>query len=100
MPDPLVRVEPKQDGVVVVRLCRDEKLNALSEELCEQYLAALASDAVRASRAVVVTGSQRAFSVESSISVRAARPVPHVGTTAARSATAAAYDVAPWDAKL
>ena len=62
MPDPLVRVESKQDGVVVVRLCRDEKLNALSEELCEQYLAALASDAVRESRAVVVTGSQRAFS--------------------------------------
>src|SRR4051812_49165438 len=62
MPDPLVRVEPKQDGVVVVRLCRDEKLNALSEELCEQYLAALASDEVRGSRAVVVTGSQRAFS--------------------------------------
>jgi enoyl-CoA hydratase/carnithine racemase len=62
MPDPLVRVELKQDGVVVVRLCRDEKLNALSEELCEQYLAALASDEVRGSRAVVVTGSQRAFS--------------------------------------
>ena len=30
--------------------------------MCEQYLAALASDAVRTSRAVVVTGSQRAFS--------------------------------------
>jgi enoyl-CoA hydratase/carnithine racemase len=62
MADHLVRVEPKADGVVVVRLCRDEKLNALSEELCAQYLAALDSDAVRASRAVVLTGSQRAFS--------------------------------------
>jgi enoyl-CoA hydratase/carnithine racemase len=62
MADPLVRVEPRDHGVVVVRLCRDDKLNALSEELAGQYLAALDSDAVRGSRAVVVTGSQRAFS--------------------------------------
>ena len=57
----LVRVEP-HDEVCLVRLTREAKLNALSEELCGQLLDALASDRVRESRAVVIAGSGRAFS--------------------------------------
>jgi enoyl-CoA hydratase/carnithine racemase len=48
--------------VVVVPQDRPEKLNALSTALEQELLDALRSDVVRRSRAVVLTGSARAFS--------------------------------------
>jgi len=49
-------------AVVVVQLNRPAKLNALSTELEQQVLDAIGSPAVTGASAVVVTGSERAFS--------------------------------------
>ena len=56
-------VEVSRDGVVcVVRLRREEKLNALSSALESDLKDVLASDELRTSACVVVTGGERAFS--------------------------------------
>jgi enoyl-CoA hydratase/carnithine racemase len=53
----------ERDGAVaIVRLDRDEKLNANSTAMERELSAALASDDVRSSRAVVIAGNGRAFS--------------------------------------
>jgi len=56
-------VETAREGAVcVVRLCREEKLNALSTAVERALGEALAGDDVRGSACVVLTGSGRAFS--------------------------------------
>lgn len=65
--DALVRIEQHED-VCLVRLTREAKLNALSEELCGQLLTALASDAVSEAAVVVIAGSGRAFSAGADLS--------------------------------
>jgi enoyl-CoA hydratase/carnithine racemase len=68
----LVRVE--RDGpVVVLRLDRDEKLNAISTAVESELHDALGSDDVRSSRALVVTGEGRAFSAGADITEFAER---------------------------
>jgi enoyl-CoA hydratase/carnithine racemase len=57
----LVRLHEHGD-VVVVQLDRPAKLNALSTSLEQELLDVIGSAAVRGSRAVVFTGSERAFS--------------------------------------
>jgi len=54
--------------VAVLRLNRPEKLNAISSEVERVLHEALASDAVRTSSAVIVTGEGRAFSAGADIS--------------------------------
>jgi enoyl-CoA hydratase/carnithine racemase len=61
MADQLVSVQHPEDGVCLLRLERPAKLNALSEELTAQFLALVESDAVRTARALVISGSGRAF---------------------------------------
>jgi enoyl-CoA hydratase/carnithine racemase len=62
-PDPVELVQVQGHGdVVVVCLHRPEKLNALSTSLEQALLEAVRSNAVTSSRAVVITGSGRAFS--------------------------------------
>jgi enoyl-CoA hydratase/carnithine racemase len=62
-PDSGELVRLHEDGdVVLVQLHRPEKLNALSTELEQALLDAVRSTAVASSRAVVITGSPRAFS--------------------------------------
>jgi enoyl-CoA hydratase/carnithine racemase len=51
-----------QGRVAILRLCREEKLNALSTALEAELDAALAGETVRGSGAVVIAGSERAFS--------------------------------------
>jgi enoyl-CoA hydratase/carnithine racemase len=56
-------VTTTRDGdVCIVRLQREAKLNALSEQMAAQLIAALGSDDVTGSRAVVLAGSAKAFS--------------------------------------
>jgi enoyl-CoA hydratase/carnithine racemase len=62
-----VEVE-RQGEVAVLRLNRPEKLNAISTEVERSLHEALASDDVRASGAVVVSGAGRAFSAGADIS--------------------------------
>jgi enoyl-CoA hydratase/carnithine racemase len=58
-----VLVELHDHGpVVVVQLARPAKLNALSTTLEQQLLDLLASERARSARALVITGSERAFS--------------------------------------
>ena len=57
----MVRVE-RREGVALLRLDREAKLNALSEEVCAQFLAAVESPLVREARVLVIAGSARAFS--------------------------------------
>jgi enoyl-CoA hydratase/carnithine racemase len=52
----------RQGHVCVVRLQREQKLNALNADLAGQLLAVMAGEAVSTSRAVVITGSAKAFS--------------------------------------
>jgi enoyl-CoA hydratase/carnithine racemase len=59
--EPLVSATRHGD-VCLIRLQREQKLNALSEELAGQFLALLEGDQVRSSRALVIAGSPRAFS--------------------------------------
>jgi enoyl-CoA hydratase/carnithine racemase len=62
-------VEIGREGeVAVLRLNRPEKLNAISSEVERALHDALASDAVRTSGAVIVTGEGRAFSAGADIS--------------------------------
>jgi enoyl-CoA hydratase/carnithine racemase len=61
-----VRVE-RDGAVAVLRLDRDEKLNAISTAVERELHDALASDEVRSSRALVVTGEGRAFSAGADI---------------------------------
>ena len=49
----------RHGDVCLVRLQREHKLNALSEELAGQLIAVMASDAVTGSRVVVLAGSPR-----------------------------------------
>ncbi len=56
-----IAVERRGD-VCVITLCRPEKLNALSYAVEEALVDALASEASRSSRAIIVTGEGRAFS--------------------------------------
>ena len=65
-----------RDGAVsVLTLRREEKLNALSTAVERELAVALDSDAVRASAAVVVTGSGRAFSAGADVTeLRGRRP--------------------------
>jgi len=62
----LVSVE-RDGAVAIVRLDRDEKLNAISTAMERELSAALASDDVRSSRAVVIAGNGRAFSAGADI---------------------------------
>jgi enoyl-CoA hydratase/carnithine racemase len=56
-------VNVERDGAVaLIELDRDEKLNAISTAVERELSAALASDEVRSSRAVVIAGNGRAFS--------------------------------------
>src|SRR6478736_5821045 len=56
-------VTTTRDGeVCIVRLQREAKLNALSEQMAAQLIAALGSDDVTGSRVVVLAGSAKAFS--------------------------------------
>jgi enoyl-CoA hydratase/carnithine racemase len=61
MGEELVTVRRKGD-ICVVRLQREAKLNALSEQMAAHLTAALASEAVAECRIVVIAGSARAFS--------------------------------------
>lgn len=62
-------VEVVREGeVAVLRLNRPEKLNAISSEVERALHDALASEAVRASGAVIVAGEGRAFSAGADIS--------------------------------
>jgi enoyl-CoA hydratase/carnithine racemase len=63
----LVGIE-REGEVAVLRLNRPEKLNAISSEVERALHEALASDAVRTSGAVIVTGEGRAFSAGADIS--------------------------------
>lgn len=57
-------LEERRDATLVLTLNRPERLNAVSEELYEQLLAALArAEADRTVRAIVITGAERAFCV-------------------------------------
>ena len=67
MTEPLVEARLEGD-VCVLRLCRAEKLNALSTALEEALGDALGQPAVRDSACVVLTGSGRAFSAGADIS--------------------------------
>jgi enoyl-CoA hydratase/carnithine racemase len=58
----LIGVERRGD-VCVIQFQREEKLNAFSVELERQLYDAFSHESVRTSRCVVVTGSERAFSV-------------------------------------
>jgi enoyl-CoA hydratase/carnithine racemase len=61
-----VRVE--RDGpVALITLDRDEKLNAISTAMERELSAALRSDEVRSSRAVLIAGNGRAFSAGADI---------------------------------
>ncbi|HEY1513810.1 MAG TPA: enoyl-CoA hydratase/isomerase family protein [Gaiellaceae bacterium] len=62
----LIAVE-REGAVALVRLDRDEKLNAISTALERELSDALASDDVRSSRAVVIAGTGRAFSAGADI---------------------------------
>ena len=56
-------LDVSHDGpVAVLTLRREEKLNAISTAVERELMAALESDDVRRSGAIVVTGSGRAFS--------------------------------------
>ena len=58
----------ERDGAVaVIRLDRDEKLNAISTAMERELSTALAADDVRTSRAVVIAGTGRAFSAGADI---------------------------------
>jgi enoyl-CoA hydratase/carnithine racemase len=62
-------IEVERDGAVcVLRLRREEKLNALSTALERELQDTLAGDALRSSSCVVVTGSGRAFSAGADLS--------------------------------
>ncbi len=63
----LVGVE-RDGAVAIVRLQRDEKLNAISTEVERALQDALASEEVRTAAAVVITGEGRAFSAGADIS--------------------------------
>jgi len=61
-------VNVERDGAVaLIELDRDEKLNAISTAVERELSAALASDEVRSSRAVVIAGNGRAFSAGADI---------------------------------
>ena len=61
-------VETRREGAVcIVRLTRDEKLNALSGELERDLGSALDGDDVRSSACVVLNGAGRAFSAGADI---------------------------------
>jgi enoyl-CoA hydratase/carnithine racemase len=67
-------VHVERDGAVaVVRLDRDEKLNAISTAVERELHEALVSDEVRSSRAVAVEGAGRAFSAGADITEFAER---------------------------
>jgi enoyl-CoA hydratase/carnithine racemase len=57
----LVSLE-RRGEIALVRLTREQKLNALSEELADQLLQVFASEEVSSSRAIVIAGSKKAFS--------------------------------------
>ena len=58
----------ERDGeVAIIRLDRDEKLNAISSAMERELSTALAADDVRTSRAVVIAGTGRAFSAGADI---------------------------------
>ena len=60
---PARTLEVRREGAAcILTLSRPDKLNALTNELERELLAALAADEVRGARAVVVTGAGRAFS--------------------------------------
>jgi enoyl-CoA hydratase/carnithine racemase len=62
-PEPLVQLhDHDHDQVVVVQLNRPDKLNALSTTLEQTLLDTLGSSPVRSARAIVFTGTERAFS--------------------------------------
>jgi enoyl-CoA hydratase/carnithine racemase len=67
-----VRIE-RDSTVAVITLDRDEKLNAISTEMERELSNALASDDVRSSRAVVISGAGRAFSAGADITELADR---------------------------
>jgi enoyl-CoA hydratase/carnithine racemase len=64
----------ERDGAVaIIRLDRDEKLNAISSAMERELSTALAADDVRTSRAVVIAGAGRAFSAGADITEFAER---------------------------
>jgi enoyl-CoA hydratase/carnithine racemase len=58
---PLVELE-RRGAVAVLRLAREEKLNAISTQMERELGDALAGEGVRSSACVVITGGQRVFS--------------------------------------
>ena len=67
-------IELERDGAVcLLRLRREEQLNALSTALERELEDMLAGDAVRSSSCLVVTGSGRAFSAGADLSELSAR---------------------------
>ncbi len=62
MPDGAYVAVAREGATCVLTLCRAEKLNALSSALERELLSALEGEEVEGARAVVVTGSRRAFS--------------------------------------
>ena len=62
----MIRLE-RDGAVALITLDRDEKLNAISTAMERELSEALASDDVRTSRAVVISGAGRAFSAGADI---------------------------------
>jgi enoyl-CoA hydratase len=68
MAEPLILVE-REEAIAVVRLNRPQQLNALSDELMDELVAALRElDADEAVRCIVLGGSERAFAAGADIS--------------------------------
>jgi enoyl-CoA hydratase len=67
MAEPLILVE-REEAIAVVRLNRPQQLNALSDELMDELVAALRElDADEAVRCIVLGGSERAFAAGADI---------------------------------
>jgi len=56
-----VALEQPADGICLIRLQRPAKLNALSEQLIQEFMAVVHGPEVRACRAIVLAGAGRAF---------------------------------------
>ncbi len=68
MSEELVGIEERGDGIVLLRLQRERKLNALSAAVEAELAGAFTSGVVREAAVVVVTGGDRAFSAGADIS--------------------------------
>jgi enoyl-CoA hydratase/carnithine racemase len=72
-------VEVRREGTTgVLVLRREQKLNAISSAMERDLRAALRSDEIRTSRALVITGNQRAFSAGADVTEMTDTDVPSV----------------------